>query len=202
MSPEIRRKIYKNLLVTDDCQPGIHNYGSDHLSAIESYPLTDETPSAQILLVSRTVYDEAHSILYINNTFTIACTPDMKWRACDYFDPKNLAQDVSKIFAADDSSLPRWLFAGRYLYELDRENGFIETELPHININYDHGLGYQFPAFLRQIGQLNTALIKSVQLSFTNLLHSADDFPVYAEILQQHVPRLRMLVIGECSEYC
>lgn len=183
------------MLVTCCCQPGVRSYGSRRLLATQRYPLRNEAPSAQILLVSRAVYDEAHSILYSNNTFTVACTPDVEWHAWDTFAQEDLARDVGKIFATDQSSLPIWLFP--ILSENEFEDDYIEKESSELCIDYESGLGYQFPAFLRQIGQLNAANIQRVELLFTDLTHGVADFSVYAEILRQHVPHLRKLQIGK-----
>lgn len=99
---------------------------------------------------------------------------------------QDLVRDVGKIFDPEFAALPLWLFVGESS----------ESE-PNLEVDYDHGIGRQFPAFLRQIGQQNTATIERVELLFGDLVRGADYFPIYAEILRQHFPKLRRLLIGK-----
>ena len=97
-----------------------------------------------------------------------------------------IVRDVGRIFDPDVQSLPDWLFPNIAEYE----------EEP-LKVDYDCGLGHQFPAFLRQICPSNTAMIQGVELSFSSLPYGTDYFHIYSEILRQHMPRLRRLLIGK-----
>ena len=98
----------------------------------------------------------------------------------------DLVRDVGKIFDLDTGNLPAWLFFD-----------FVRAGNRNLCITYEFGLGRQFPAFLRQIGRANTGLIRVIELVFEDLSRSAKLLPVYAEIIMQHIPHLRRLMIGE-----
>lgn len=171
------------------------------------------------------MWDEANPILYSCNTFTSVSSRDLEcdhvwdgfvvnfyeqvehnipewepeglrverlWKAAR----KDLVQDVGKTFDADINSLPHWLFEGYFsdVYN-DGKSESLGSLFSHVDL--EEGLGYQFPAFLRKIGRSNTALIQRIELVFGDLVRGAQYFPIYAEILRQHVPHLRRLLIGK-----
>jgi len=98
---------------------------------------------------------------------------------------QDLVKDVGKTFGPDIHSLPDWPFPTS-----DNDN---EAAL---SVDYSYGLGYQLPAFLRQAGQQNTAMIETIELWFGDLTSSFELVPIYAEILRQHTPLLRRLNVG------
>ncbi len=63
----------------------------------------------------------------------------------------------------------------------------------------DEGEAFDFPRFLRQIGPLNAANIRNLQLTFGDLPRAADHLPLYAEVLKQHVFSLRELIISKIN---
>lgn len=182
---------------------------------LRRYPHRVEVPSAQLLQVSKAIRDEATPILYSGNVFTTASISDSEWdHVFDMFlgqfeGPRtetpsddgigeaqvrdmwvaahsDLVRDIGKISDADIAALPTWLFT-------------IWGDWPIIDLEvvYRPGLGCQYPAFLRQIGQKNTAMIEKVEILFGDLIRGADYFPIYAEILRQYFPKLRLVLVGK-----
>lgn len=220
-SEEIRREIYKNLLITSCTQPGVPRktrFGSKNKG-----PQHDEFPCVQILRISKTINAEATTILYAYNTFTTVFVKgnDQLYDMLEaYVGPlmefppgwnphwdaamSGVIDAVAKIFEPDTQKLPVWLFGSR-----DTEDRTLQDTIKWVNSpsymyreysdDYDEGGAFDFPAFLRQIGRSNAAIIRKVQLTFTDLPRAADHLPLYAEILKQHVTSLQKLTIGEMS---
>lgn len=204
---EIRRQIYEELLITSCSHPGVSKHFQDLVKDDR-----DEIPSVQILLVSKAVRNEANPILYSRNTYNAVALGETEWHHVqDSFleahfshdmtptreqmllmvPHDGIVKDVGKIFDPDAQSLPPWLFQ---LYSV----AFT------LDGSCDIGLGCQFPAFLRQIGPTNTAMIVRVELFFGTLPDASLYFYIYSEILRQHFPRLGTLLISKLrfSEKC
>ncbi|KAK4694617.1 deoxyribose-phosphate aldolase, partial [Lecanoromycetidae sp. Uapishka_2] len=175
-----------------------------------------KTVNECILRVSKAIRDEATPIMYSRNTFTTAVISDAEfarvygrflgpcegpcegprtqglpsnheeplvkdmWEAARH----DLVRDVGKIFDTDIKTLPSWLFI----------QTFDEQDV-HLEFDCKNDLTCQLPAFLRQIGQQNTAMIEGVKIQFGDMVYGAYCFPMYAEILRQHFPNLRRLLV-------
>lgn len=105
---------------------------------------------------------------------------------------QKLIRDVARTFKPKREQLPLWLFGGYYI-RFNPVAGRIWEE------NFPNSLGpfpgYVFPGFLRQIGPSNTANIKDLQFKFPRLSRACHDFPLYAEIVRQHIFGLKKLSI-------
>ena len=209
--------IYKNLLVTSCTQPGVPHKQNTRYKGIQH----DGFPSVQVLRVSKMVNAEAIPFLYSYNTFTnVSIQPNDEiydildeYGALDreqelsckanwaVFHPE-LVDAVGKLFEVDNQKLSPWLLGSKDLCSRlfqdtqDWVNDCALTRRDYYSSD-DDGVGFDFPRFLRRIGQSNTARIRTVQFAFGDLPRAADHLPLYAKILKQHMTGVQKLTIGK-----
>lgn len=222
ITKEVRRMIYKNLLITSCTQPGVPR--KLRFDSKDNGPQHDELPCIQILRASKTINIEATTILYAYNTFTTLFVkgndqiydfleayggPPMDfppgWNP--YWDAamSGVVYAVARIFEPDIQKLPVWLFGStdtedRILQDTENWVNNSSYKDSEYSCDFYEGGAFDFPRFLRQIGPSNAAEIRNVQLTFGDLPRAADHLPLYAEILTQHVTSLQKLIIGETSQ--
>jgi len=190
----------------------------------EGSPKHDEFPSAQILKVSKIIHAEAITFLYSHNTFTNVSVEDKDhiydfledprdfqsgfsryWKAHRPTAQRNLVDAIGRLFELYAQKLPVWLLGSNGPQDRTFQNtknwinDSYRTGRCIEGYEYDDGGGFDFPRFLRQIGQLNAAKIRTLQLTFGDLPRAVDHLPLYAEILKQHVTGLQNLVVGKTS---
>ena len=119
---------------------------------------------------------------------------------------KDLIHDVGMILNADAKTIPHWMSKfhhGPFDYEswesdsdkVDYRIGFT-SDYYCTTPSLSYGKGYLLPIFLYNIGPANAANIRTIDISFDNLIGCAYHFQMYVEILKQHMPKLRKLIIG------
>ena len=194
--------ILKNLLITPCTQPRLPV--RSRYERLRKYPQHDIFPSVQMLRVSKFVNTEATSILYTHNTFAGLSVEenDQLYESLEMHAYRaNIVDAVSKIFEPNLQRLPAWLFGLHHA----RKCSLRDTSVWVYNVTSrdqqcfneeDDAFGFDFTRFIRQIGPSNAKKIRTVQLTFGDLPRAADRFPIYAEILKQHVTGLQKLIIG------
>ena len=113
---------------------------------------------------------------------------------------RTLARDVSMIFDPDPKQpqtwlclRPVWAWFNKHEWSVPSITGLSAGRI----LDLSEDLGSHLPTFLRRVGKVNAATIRRVKLQFPDAVRCAVYFPIYAEILRQHVPRLCRLSIGK-----
>lgn len=175
-----------------------------------------EVPAVHLLRTSRIINEEASLILYSRSIFVVRNhiqRPSQKELMRDLslffgaaqFEKKpsgvvelgqrfcqKLISDVARAFEPKRGQLPLWLFGGYYTQCEPVPGRIAEGVFPSSLGPFP---GYIFPAFLREIGPSNTAKIKELEFVFPHLSRACQDFPIYAEIVRQHIRGLKKLTI-------
>lgn len=177
---------------------------------------SSETPAVRLLQTSKIINEEASLILYSQSSFVAqnyiphSSPKGMMMNlsvffAAAQFEKKpsgvvelgqrfrqKLIVDVARTFKPKREQLPLWLFGGYYIQCEPVPGRIAVGGLPG---TFGPFPGFVFPAFLREIGPSNTAKIKDLEFIFPRLSRACHDFPLFAEILRQHMFGLKKLSI-------
>lgn len=175
-----------------------------------------EVPAVHLLRTSKKINEEASLVLYTQSLFVAlnknsrssrrGMTMDLSlFFAAAQFEKnpsgavelgqsfrRKLISDVAKTFKPKREQLPLWLFGGYYIQCEPVPGRTAKAGLPKSPGPFP---GFIFPAFLREIGLSNTAKIKNLEFVFPCLSQACHDFPIYAEIVRQHIFGLKKLSI-------
>lgn len=104
-----------------------------------------------------------------------------------------LKADVAKIFTSPCKDLPKWLFGGHYVRRPLAYRGIKRPSVP----------GYSFARFLRHVGSSKAENIRHLRINalsgeqeIGHLDRACYDFPLYSEIIRQHLPNVTSVVLG------
>lgn len=175
-----------------------------------------ETPAVRLLQTSKIINEEASLVLYSQSSFVtqnyiphssrkgMMMDLSMFFAAAQFEKThsgvvelgqrfrQKLIVDAARTFNPKREQLPLWLFGGYYI-QCEPVPGRIAVG----GFPKDFGPfpGFVFPAFLREIGPSNTAKIKDLEFIFPQLSRACHHFPLFAEILRQHIFGLKKLSI-------
>ncbi|KAL8700835.1 MAG: hypothetical protein Q9224_000783 [Gallowayella concinna] len=111
------------------------------------------------------------------------------WNACREI----AARIVSSMFDPDPSKLPEWLIgesSPSYSKEDDDRDPWV------LGTDFEEPCGLYLVTLFRTMGVSNVHRITYIELTLGSFPGAADIFPLFAEILRQHVKRLSCLVVG------
>ncbi|KAI4169540.1 MAG: hypothetical protein LQ343_005620 [Gyalolechia ehrenbergii] len=207
--PEIRRKIYQEMLVTPYKHPGpppqLKNIYPDEAKSLEHFHIK---PAFSLFFVSKQISFEAREIFYGQNTFTTFFRPtrkvyDMIETVAGYDSTKNvwvhkrneLIHAVSTIYDENYANVPEWLF-GDFSPKYENGEEQLEYWMDLGEVIYKPE-GLYLPAFLRKIGPTHASMITTIEIILGSLQLSTDIFPVFVETLRKHVKGLSKVVLGK-----
>ena len=156
-------------------------------------------PHVQVLRVCQTIYLETVDILYAKNVF-ILWTLDEAKEPSLYLDKLFEKALESGGHAAYDSweDLRRNTVSRIFDDNSEELTGLVPGSSCMARLGYDDGLKapFAFTAFLRTIGRSNASRIKALQIPIDEYF-SSNLGQFFQDILQQHIPNLEQLTIGQ-----